>query len=134
MFCCGGIFQNDGGICFFVDGDIFYSRKEFYMRKELFFVKRFFELSLCCFFVEGALKMGGILFLFYGPCIFDVDGFWGDFATFFLQVVSGVDHILCCCIEVLRPGLLPHCVGKELLFQTKRMFPKIGGKPPNHPF
>ena len=20
MFCCGGIFQNDGGICFFVDG------------------------------------------------------------------------------------------------------------------
>ena len=50
MFCCGGIFQNDGGICFFVDGDIFYFRKEFYMRKELFFVKRFFELSLCCFF------------------------------------------------------------------------------------
>ena len=55
MFCCGGIFQNDGGFVFLLTGIYFYSRKEFYMRKELFFVKRFFELSLCCCFLLRAL-------------------------------------------------------------------------------
>ena len=73
--------------------------------------------------------MGGILFLFMDRAFLTLMDFLGGFCPPFFcrffahlfekpskekdvfpdrfrvfEVVSGVDHILCCCIEVLRPG------------------------------